>query len=262
MTRVKTKKAAVIDESMKIPGFQRFSHTMLSAWQKHVRPPEEEMQDLKEAAHNYLFNEGPRGVRRKPLTPRELFTSKLFWGFTEIYDSLEMLDDIFFLIGRFPYSNTRISKERHLQIVVEAHYQEIYILQERLKQYLTVVERQYKTDPRHLEINKRCKNLGSMVLVLFKGVLQVRNSHVHQMRFSDEGLDRLKTLGLLANHSEHSSAYKIYYRSQYAKTREEWREKIKINNDEIHKTIDVISNFLHTIIFDEANLDFIFPPRI
>jgi hypothetical protein len=247
---------------MKIPDFQRFSHTMVSAWQKHVRPPEEEMKDIEEAAHNYLFKEGPQRVRSKSLTPRELFTSRLFWGFTEIHDSLEMLDDIFFLIGRFPYSNTRISKERHLQIVVEAHYGEIYILQERLRHYLTVLERQYKTDPRHLDISKRCKHLRSMVLDLFKGVLQVRNSHVHQMRFSDEGLDRLKTLGLLANNSEHSSAYKIYYRSQYAKTRKKWRERIKTNNDEIHKTIDVISNFLHTIIFDEANLDFIFPPGI
>jgi hypothetical protein len=262
MTRVKTKKAAIVGESMKIPGFQRFAHTMLSAWQKHIKPPEEEMKDLEEAAHDYLFNEGPRGVRSKSLTPRELFTSRFFWGFTEIHDSLEMLDDIFFLIGRFPYSNTRISKERHLQIVVEAHYGEIYILQERLRHYLTVVERQYKTDPRRLEISKRCKNLRSIVLDLFKGVLQLRNSHVHQMRFSDEGLDRLKTLGLLASQSEHSAAYKIYYRSQCTKTRKEWRERIKTNNDEIHKTINVISNFLHTIIFDEAKLDFIFPPGI
>jgi hypothetical protein len=262
MTRVKTKNAAIVGEPMEIPGFQRFSRTMLSAWQKHVRPPEEEMKEIEEAAHNYLFKEGPRRVRRKSLTPRELFTSRLFWGFAEIHDSLEMLDDIFFLIGRFPYSNTRISKERYLQIVVEAHYGEIYILQERLRHYVTVVERQYKTDPRHLEIAKRCKNLRSMVLDRFKGVLQLRNSHVHQMRFSDEGLDRLKTLGLLANHSERTSVYKIHYRSQYAKTRMVWRERIKTNNDEIHKTIDVISNFLYTIIFDEANLDFMFPPGI
>jgi hypothetical protein len=262
MTRPKTKKAPVVGENTKIAGFPRFAHTMLNAYQKRIKPPEEEMEDLEEAAHNYLFKEGPRQARSKSLTPRELFMSRLFWSFTEIHDSLEMLDDILFLIGRFPYSNTRISKERHLQSFAEAHYGEIYILQERLKQYLTVVERQYKADPGHVEISKRCRNLRNMVLDLFKDVLQVRNNHVHQMRLSDEGLDRLKTLGLLANFSDHSSAYSIHYRYQWAKTRKEWRDRIKNNNDEIHRTIDVISNSLYTIICEETNLDFKFPAGI
>lgn len=225
-------------------------------------PKPEEKIALGEVIKNHLFDlDGPKQVRNGPWTGERLYFSRIFYGFTEIFDSLEMLDDILFFTARFPYSNTRISRERYLQFLVEAYFGEVYILQERLKQYLRVIERLYKTDPNHSEIRKTCKNLQKLIADVLGGVLQVRNNHVHYSRFSEKGLDRLKSIGLLANNTdgEFGQVMKMYYRSEHVKIRAEWRERVKTNNEAIRRLVDAVSKAIHRFVFDESTRDFKYP---
>jgi hypothetical protein len=120
MTNSGAPKSVAKPETM--AGFKKFSHTMLEVTKKYIMPKPEEMKALGEVFQNHLFDlDGPKQVRSGPSTPKKVYFSKMFYGFTEIFDSLEMLDDIFFLAGRFPYANSRISRERYLQFLVEAH---------------------------------------------------------------------------------------------------------------------------------------------
>src|SRR5207253_897042 len=99
--------------------------------------------DFAQAMKNHLLDlDGPKEVKPKR-TGRKTFCYKLFYGFTEIAGSLDTLEDIEVFIGRFPFRGTRITKERYLQFHVECHLAEIYLLRERLRSYLTLLERQY-----------------------------------------------------------------------------------------------------------------------
>jgi hypothetical protein len=148
--RVRTRLKQTAEES----GFVKFTHAMLETTKKQLVPDPEEVAALGKAIRNHLFDFGrAKQIRSRPFTMKEVYFNKIFFGFTEIYDSIEMLKDILFLVGEFPYSYTRISPDRHLQFLIEAYFGEIYLLQERLKHFLTVIDRQFKTDPRHAEIN-------------------------------------------------------------------------------------------------------------
>ena len=57
-------------------------------------------------------------------------------------------------MGRFPYSNTRVSKTRYLVYHMENYLNEVYILEQRLKSYFTIVGRLYRKDRRHQDIRK------------------------------------------------------------------------------------------------------------
>src|SRR5258708_3000792 len=132
-----------------LKGFRGFQRAMLDAGHDFILPQTPgEHKDLGEATQNYLFNlPGPTEAKTRK-TGRKIFFFKVFYGMAEILKSLETLEDIAFFIGRFPFQNTRISKERYLQFHVESYFSEVFLLQERLTKYLTLLERQYKRDSR------------------------------------------------------------------------------------------------------------------
>src|SRR5262245_18778086 len=117
-------------------GLAKFQQAMAKAAQEHFRPAmEAEREALGEVLRNEILNlDGPRYLNRR-LTGRQIYFGKAFRGFFEISKSLQTLDDIAFYIGRFPFQNTRMSREKYLQFHVEAHLVEIYVLRERLKRY-------------------------------------------------------------------------------------------------------------------------------
>ena len=84
---------------------------------------------LGESVYNEIFDLGPPKKKfTRVRTKREAYVVTIFKGAVEISKSLEVLDDIAFLISRFPYRNTQISAESYLQFHVEAYFGEIYIL--------------------------------------------------------------------------------------------------------------------------------------
>jgi len=232
---------------------------MLQAAQKNVMPGPEEMESLSIAVKNHMFGlDGPTQTRIGPRTQKQIYFGKLFYGFMEIFECLEALEDIAFMAQRFPFPETRISPDRYLRFLVEAHYGEIYILRGRLEQYLTMIERQFKGDQRHQSIRSGCTKLTNLLRDALDGVLRIRHHHVHLERFSDVGIDRLKSIGLIATNARGKVGrlMKTYYRIEYASVRSNWLKTMRKNNKELRKLLDAVTKPLFTVVFDKETLAF------
>lgn len=213
---------------------------------------DEHRDELGETIKNELFDlEGPRQLNRQ-FNAREQYFGLMFQYFTEISKSLETLEDINFYIGRFPYSGTKITRERYLQFNVESHFSEIYILRERLNRFTTFIERQFRRHP-HLEnVQTRCAVLRQAIVTALEGVSSVRGRHIHELRFGDDGIDRISTMGLLSRGSddELSTLIKQYYRSEYRRIRKVWRDRTRGDFKAIQKLLDLYFDELYPIAFD------------
>jgi len=243
-------------------GLSKYHHALLTASQKDVMPGPDEMKTLGLAMKNHLLDlDGPTQTRIGPRTQKQIYRSKLFYGFVEVVECLEMLEDIAFMARKFPYPESRISPDRYLRFLVEAHYGELYILRSRLEQYLTMIQRQFKGDPRHSSIRTTCTKMMSLLHEAVDGVLKIRHNHIHIERFSDKGIDRLKTIGLIANNSRGRLArlMKGYYRTEYVTLRNKWLKSMRHNNKGIRKLLDFIAKHLVGIVFDERTLEFKYP---
>lgn len=158
---------------------------------KQLKDPE-----LDEAWINHLLGlKGPKRVQRV-LSQTQLFYRRLFSGFNEIWQSHERLIAFEVYVGRFGYSGTSITKSQHLRYSVENYLQEMYILKERVRAYLTTVGRLYKNDPRHTTILATTKPLFQLVPKVFQNLIDARGLHVHQRRYDDDDLAGLERLSL------------------------------------------------------------------
>lgn len=235
--------------------FERFQAAMANAAQAALTPlMEEDNKEVGESLWNHLFDlDGPRGVKRV-LDAQQVFFSRAFRGYIEITKSLETLEDISFYVGRFPFQKTRITRERYLQFHVEAYFSEVYILRERIKDFITLVERQYKRDPSVTDVGKCCTELQKMLAKTLDGIVGVRSGHVHESRFYDDGIERLSTIALLTRGSDQklASFMEQHYRSEHRKVKKLWCDRIRGNNKALTEFLSGVFENLFKIMFTEA----------
>jgi len=212
--------------------------------------------------HKDMFELGPPTPLNKP-TGRSRYHQWLLHHVSEIDRSLETMREVEFYIGRFPYRKTQIAKHRHLQFYVESFLQELYILQERLVQFLKFVERQHRMDPRLPQIKATCAALNALVIDSMKSVIAIRGSHVHRWRLSDTKIDRLHTINFytLMPDDKIKRAFKKFYESEYRKTRKRWRAWIKRNIAEGDKLIDHYFDEVFKLMFDGKG-KLVYPSRL
>jgi hypothetical protein len=186
--------------------------------------------EYREVLKNQLLgSSGPKRITRK-MTPTDIIFSKLFAGFTEIYNSYYSLLDIEVYLHRFPYHKTRVSKTRYLAYHMENYLNEVYILKVRLISYCTIVDRLYRKDQYLKDLKKTMKSLSDIVQKSLKGVIDARGTHVHSTRFTDENLDRLTTLELINHGPNKIPLMKTLYDSAYRNTRKDYSVTIKRKN--------------------------------
>ena len=243
-------------------GLERFQTVMIRAAQSYLLPLfERDRKQLGAALRNELFNlEGPRVVERTS-TARDRFMGKVFRGFREIQKCAEALEDIALYVGRFPYKNTRVTPERHLQFCVEAYLSEVYILRERLVAYLSVVQRQYRGEVGLRVVVARCRSVLKDVMSSLDGVVRVRGAHVHKYRFTDPDIDRLGTISLLSQSGDDdlSRALRPYFRAEYRTVRDKWRHTLFRNNKTVILLLDSFFDELHALMFEKETQALRFP---
>jgi hypothetical protein len=234
--------------------------------QKLLRPilttrTPEEYRALSEAYYHHLADlEGPRQAGWE-LTKRETFIALLFRGFSEIATSYERLRDIEIYIRRFPYRDTGVSRVRHLQYHVENYLNEVYILKERVRVYLDNINKWYRRSEHYRKVQPELELLRTFISEPLENLVNLRGEHVHARRFSDDQLDRLTTLELLASSAaqnfqspaEHNF-WSSFLQEEYKSIRKKWTERIKSNNDATEKLLDAFFELLHRTIFDDDEL--------
>lgn len=234
-------------------GYEKFQLALVEAAKEHIRPLEGEAKEsLGKVIHNHLFDlDGPRRLSR-PTDARQQYFWRLFQGFIEISKSLETLEDIGVYIRRFPFQDTRISRERYLQFHVEAHYSEMYILRDRLTRYAKLVERQFRKDSRVSDAQRTCQAINDSITKSLNGVVDIRRRHVHEVRFSDDGIDRLGTITLLSQgKTKFSKLMRQYYSYEFSRVRKRWRDVMKTNLDAVRVLLNAYFDIMYPIVFHE-----------
>jgi len=207
---------------------------------------------MAEAFLNRLFaTGGPTSVVRN-LTPGEVFFGKIFSGYHEIESAMETLEDIEVYLRSFPYRNSRITKARHLRYHVENSLNEVYLLRERLKSYLTTLGRSYRGDPRHDEVLQKTRPLFRTVDKVLNDIITIRGRHVHLSRFNDIDLDRVASMELLATHGSLGREMKDVYQTTYRMVRKHWKTTVGSNIRVLRKFLDVYGDVVHEILFHSA----------
>jgi len=246
-------------------GLERFQSAMLTAMRPYLLSAiEQYRQDFEHAIKNRLFNlKGPRVVNRA-LTPKDRFLGKMFGAFNELQKSFETLEDIAFYVARFPYRNTRVTPERHLQFCVEAYLNEVYLLQERLLAFVKLVERQYKKDKDEAFARIQFQSLADSIRQSLKGVVGARATHVHEVRFTDPDIDRLSMIALLSRNRDGKSdeLRRVYFRLEYDDAKGKWRDKLSQNNKTIRSMLDMVYDNLYGLIFETTTGELRIPKRV
>ncbi len=112
--------------------------------------------------HKHIFELGPPTPPEKR-TGRSNYYQLLTYHLAEIQTTLDTMRDIEFYMGRFPYSEEKVAKHRHLIFHVQAFLNELYILQQRLLGFLKFIERQHRKDTRLDNIKVVCEALRGFV---------------------------------------------------------------------------------------------------
>jgi hypothetical protein len=137
----------------------------------------------------------------KPLESKQnTFLRDYFNEFREVQLACEQFDTLRELIR-----NTISEEEKyHLPTILiywsESYLNEVYVFEQRIRDFLTATERRYKQDPDFGKPAKAvCTEIRKMIDEQLASVRKVRGSHVHQtrLRHSDPQLVRLANLELL-----------------------------------------------------------------
>jgi hypothetical protein len=72
-------------------------------------------------------------------------------------------------------------------------------------------------------------SLLKVVAQAFKGVRAVRGVHVHEERFSDDGLERLGTFEIMSRFKSHFPVVEGFHRSELRRVRRLWDERFAAN---------------------------------
>lgn len=217
---------------------------------------------LMDEVHKHIFETGPPTPPRKR-TGRSNYHQLLTYHLAEIQTTLDTMSDIEFYMGRFPYSETKIARHRHLTFHVQAFLNELYILQQRLDSLLTFIERQYRKDPRLDYIKDVCKHLRNFVTESMKKGVEIRGSHVHKWRLSDNDHDRLIGIDLYTKmpNEKIQAAFKKFYDSEYKKIRKRRREWVASGIKVSHELVGGYFDALFELVFD-ANGTMMYPTRL
>jgi hypothetical protein len=217
---------------------------------------------LMDEVHKHIFDLGPPTPPGKP-TGRRRYHQWLMHHVSEIRTSIDTMKDIEFYAGRFPYRKTKIAKHRHLQFHVEAYLNELYILRERLTQFLKFIERQHRRDPRLPQIEAACKVLKDFVIEAMKKGIAIRSSHVHQWRLSDTQLDRLNGISLYTEMPNRKirKAFMAFYESEYRQIRRRWCEWMADGTARAQELVDSYFDEVFKLIFTPRGR-LVYPSRL
>ena len=205
--------------------------------------------ELENVVHNQMYGiDGPTSLSRNP-SNEEKYVGKIWSGFIEIYESFERLQDTEIYLRRFPLSKTSVTKEKYLRFHIEAYLHEIYIFKERLKSYLTVIQRQYKNTEYEEAIKETLEIAKRKITDGMSNIIKIRDKHVHQFRFTDKRLERLSLLEF--SYKNLGEDYKYLYDLSYRETKKYWLGVIRRNKEHIAILLDRYFYIIKPVIFDK-----------
>jgi len=204
---------------------------------------------------NRLLNLAGQKIVAGVSSPKGQFLARLTMSVYEIYGMYESLLDSEVYICRFPYSKTRITKSRHLQHVFANYLNNVYILKERLKNFLKLLEDVYAVNEQRKNVKRITQPLFTSNSRFFDDFVSVRGIHVHTESYSDSELDRLGVIENFVSDGrlelETRQHWKTYFETQFKNIRKEKTEVISTNNKNVQNLLEDFFTKIYSIVIDE-----------
>ena len=241
-------------------------HEMILSVTRGIMAPmiEEDNEESQNVMMNSILGlEGPKSMERNT-SPHEYFiANKLFRPMSEIIYALEAIENIAVYARSFPYKRQGISRATYLKYHVENYLNELYLLKNRLIAYLKLIGKSYKKSEISKHVAKTISPLYTVVSKTLKGYIQVRGTHVHEHRYSDDDFDRLSKLELLSragNKDKFGEIMTHLSNNAYSEIRKKWVGKINDDLKGVHNLFEFYFENLLLAISKDGVL--IFPNNI
>lgn len=195
-------------------------------------------------------------------TGRGNYHQLLTFHLAEIQTTLNTMRDIEFYMSRFPYSEAKIARHRHLIFHVQAFLNELNILRQRLLRLLSFLERNHRRDARLDHIKGVCEVLRTFVIGSMKKGVAIRGRH-REWRLSANDHDRLigMSLSMSMPYVGIQNAFKAHYDSEYKRIRVRQREWVSRGIELSQELVDAYFDELFKLVFD-GNGVMVYPSRL
>lgn len=176
---------------------------------------------------------------RPPISNFERYWVGWFRAWSEIYNSYERLGHAVAFLSHFPQIRVfrlhSISEGTWMRYHLEMYIQEEYILFQRLKEFLTKIER----------LAKRCHDakgagiasqLRVRVEAAFQNPIILRGQHVHRFRFDDSAISNVDAMVLLTGRipaGRRRKFWKAWREVKYIEAQKKWTSTLRANNKQL-----------------------------
>ncbi len=208
--------------------------------------------------------EGRVFTKSERKTKSYFINNTIFLPFTEISSSLESLINISVYVN-FPIPleyAADISNWMYLRYNVENHLHEVYILKIRLARYIWLLKDSYN---RHSDSNRIRSEFDKIKIFIeseFKWIIDTRDEHVHEERFSDNKLDQISYFELLTKSTDIDFVKRLepVLKVVHSEWKDKWEWIMKNNIDALIDTLDRYFWWILSILQDPKNKDEIIYP--
>ncbi len=193
-------------------------------------------------------NEDEENISRT-LTIEESEFAKLFSQYLEVFKSFEAIKDLGFLIGRFPYARTRVTRVRYLRYHIESYFHELYIIKKRLIKMANTIRKLYSYTSITKSLLPLLDYLDDYVNTSMSDISDTRSKHVHVTRYTDTDLERLDTYDFLAE-QELLGAFRGFIDFEYRDVRKKWRVRIISTTDQLDKILNLYFRTIGVVLIN------------
>ncbi len=153
----------------------------------------------------------------------------------------------------------------YMRYHVENHLNEIYILKTRLIWYIWALKNAYNRHPDWIKIRSGLDKIKVLVELTLKWIVDTRDEHVHEERFSDNKLDQINYFELLTKSKDTNFVKMMEIPLNIAYS--EWKDKWEgIMNNNIDTLIEIKNEYfwwlLNLLQDTKNNKDIIYPEDI
>ncbi len=169
----------------------------------------------------------------------------------EIITTVNMLHDAHTYLNDFPNS-TDYAVSRYIRYHLSNHFNEFFILSERLGSLLKIVQRLYRKDERFYKFNTHFSSMKNIQADTFKRIRRERNYHVHEKRYTDADLEELETIEFdIYFDISASQVINPLYLEKLEKYKKHVLEMVKGVNDTTDELLDIFFGILERFLFTE-----------
>lgn len=240
-------------------GAIKFYRLLLYSVQRDaLKVMEEHQKEIRDVLEDQFFGDGKVKTLNRSQRRSEGFRARMYNLMLEVNSTVDMLEDIPIYLKRFPFSKDQISKLNYLRHHIEFYLNQIYILQERIKIYLTFIERSYnKSETKH--ISETASKLRKNVCDCLDNLTSIRGSHVHIEQYDDSDLHRLTAIEVFVKYGEMPEMQE-QFDILFKKTRRKWVKIVVESVTIVENILDACFGELATLL-DSGNGQLLLPPN-